>query len=175
MRSRIRTGNGQLESKQPESSQPATDMDLQGDGRSTREKPNTTDKAAPVSHLPVTTVQQLQADKSWTFEEAASEAAEFRDERNWAQFHNPKDLAISISLEASELLEIFQWSGVDLERSGRLDDMCDELADVLIYCTLLADRLGVNPGQIMHEKIQKNAEKYPVSKARGTSKKYTEL
>ena len=100
-----------------------------------------------------------------TFEDAASKALAFREERDWAQFHNPKDLAISISLEASELLEAFQWSGSDLE----------ELADVAIYCIYLADALGVGLADAVSAKIDANTEKYPADKSRGSSRKYTEL
>ena len=110
-----------------------------------------------------------------TFEEAQRQALQFRDARDWAQFHNSKDLAISISLEAAELLESFQWSGEDLEPGEKLDNVTEELADVLIYCVLLADHLGVDPATIMLEKVSKNAEKYPVEKAKGSSRKYTEL
>lgn len=110
-----------------------------------------------------------------TFEEAQQLAVAFRDERDWAQFHNPKDLAISISLEAAELLEVFQWSGNDLECGGKRDHIKEELADVLIYCSLLADRLGLDPAQIMADKIKVNATKYPAEKSRSSSAKYTEL
>lgn len=110
-----------------------------------------------------------------SFEEAQKRALQFRDDRDWAQFHNSKDLAISISLEAAELLESFQWSGADLEPGGKSDHVKEELADVLIYCSLLADHLGVDPASIMLEKISKNEEKYPVEKAKGSSRKYTEL
>ena len=109
------------------------------------------------------------------FEDVQAEVAAFRDYRDWRQFHNPKDLAISVSLEASELLENFQWSGTDLECKDKEASIGEELADVMIYCLLLADRLGMDPVQLMHDKIQKNARKYPVDKARGSSKKYTEL
>ncbi len=99
----------------------------------------------------------------------------FRDDRNWSQFHNPKDLAISINLEAAELLEIFQWSGEDLECLERLDEVKEELADVLCYSILLADRYGLDHDEIIRNKMQKNAEKYPVEKAAGVSTKYTNL
>ena len=99
----------------------------------------------------------------------------FRDDRDWRQFHNPKDLAISISLEASELLEIFQWSADDLECSDKLCKVREELADVLSYSVLLADRLGLDLDEILREKIRKNEEKYPVEKAYGNKAKYTEL
>lgn len=99
----------------------------------------------------------------------------FRDERNWDQFHNPKDLAISISIEAAELLEVFQWSGTDLERSEKLENIKEELADILIYSTLLAEKLNLDISEIIEEKLKKNGEKYQKEKAFGTSKKYTEL
>ena len=99
----------------------------------------------------------------------------FRDERDWRQFHNPKDLAISICLEASELLEIFQWSATDLECSEKMDEICEELADVLSYSILLADRLGIDMDEIICEKMKKNAEKYPCEAAKGNEAKYTEL
>ena len=99
----------------------------------------------------------------------------FRDDRNWRQFHNPKDLAISISLEAAELLEIFQWSADDLECTEKLEHLKEELADVLSYSILLADRCGLDLDEIIQKKMQKNAEKYPVEKASGVSTKYTDL
>lgn len=99
----------------------------------------------------------------------------FRDDRNWSQFHNPKDLAISLNLEAAELLEIFQWSGSDLECLEKLDKVKEELADVLCYSILLADRYGLDLDEIIQAKMQKNAEKYPVEKAAGVSTKYTDL
>ena len=99
----------------------------------------------------------------------------FRDERDWAQFHNPKDLAISINLEASELLEIFQWSGEDTECVDKLDKIKEELADVLCYCVLMADRCGLDMDEIIRDKMARNAEKYPVQEAYGSSQKYIEL
>ena len=99
----------------------------------------------------------------------------FRDERDWSQFHNPKDLALSISLEASELLEIFQWSGTDLECRDKLPEIREELADVLCYCILMADRLGLDMDEIIREKMKKNGEKYPAALAKGSKEKYTEL
>jgi NTP pyrophosphatase (non-canonical NTP hydrolase) len=99
----------------------------------------------------------------------------FRDQRSWAQFHNPKDLAISLSLEASELLEIFQWSGTDLVCEGKLDKIREELADVLCYSILLADRCGLDMDEIIVEKVKRNGEKYPVEAAYGSKEKYTEL
>ena len=107
--------------------------------------------------------------------ETADIVKKFRDDRNWRQFHNPKDLAISINLEASELLEIYQWSADDLECIDKIDKVKEELADVLSYSILLADRYGLDLDEIIQEKMKKNAEKYPVEKATGVSTKYTEL
>ena len=99
----------------------------------------------------------------------------FRDDRNWKQFHNPKDLAISISLEAAELLEVFQWSGADLECRDKLDKIKEELADVINYAVLMADACGLDLDEIVREKVRRNEEKYPVEKAFGNKAKYTEL
>ena len=100
---------------------------------------------------------------------------QFRDERDWKQFHNPKDLAISISLEAAELLEIFQWSGADLMRDDKREGIEEEIADIVNYCILMADACKLDLDEIVQKKVSKNAQKYPVSKAHGTSLKYTEL
>ena len=110
-----------------------------------------------------------------TFEDAAAKAIQFRDDREWKPFHNPKDLAISVSLEASELLELFQWSGADLEAAGKKPQMAEELAAVMIYCIYMADALHIDIPAAILKKIEKNAAKYPVDKAKGNSKKYTEL
>ena len=100
----------------------------------------------------------------------------FRDERDWRQFHTPKDLAISMSLEASELLEIFQWSGSDVTcDEAKLSKVREELADVLSYCILMADVCGLDLDEIMNAKVDKNEAKYPVEKARGSAAKYTKL
>ena len=99
----------------------------------------------------------------------------FRDDRNWKQFHNPKDLAISISLEASELLEVFQWSADDLVCAGKIDKIKEELADVLNYCILMADACGLDIDEIIQAKVKRNSEKYPVELAFGNKAKYTEL
>ena len=94
----------------------------------------------------------------------------FTKERDWDQFHSPANLAKSIVIEAGELLECFQWSD-----SFDKEKVCEELADVVNYSILLADKLGVSLEEITMKKIEKNAKKYPVDKAKGTSKKYTEL
>ncbi|MBQ2861781.1 MAG: nucleotide pyrophosphohydrolase [Oscillospiraceae bacterium] len=99
----------------------------------------------------------------------------FRDDRNWRQFHNPKDLAISVSLEAAELLEVFQWSASDLVCEEKKDKIKEELADVLNYCILLADACGLDLDEIITAKVKRNSEKYPVELAYGSKEKYTEL
>jgi len=102
----------------------------------------------------------------------------FRDERDWKQFHSPRNLATSISIEAAELLELFQWSSDatmadDLE--ARRPDVQRELADILIYCLLLAEGAGIDPAAAIRAKLAENDAKYPTEKARGSRVKYTEL
>ena len=94
----------------------------------------------------------------------------FVAEREWAQFHTPENLAKSISIEAAELLECFQWKAT--ADSSRVKE---ELADVLTYCLLLADRLGVDPDQIVLDKLELTRAKYPADRARGRSTKYDAL
>ena len=108
-------------------------------------------------------------------QETINEVLKFRDDRNWKQFHNPKDLAISISLETAELLEVFQWSAADTVCEDKKDKIREELADVLNYCILMADVCDLDMDEIVVEKIKKNNEKYPVEKARDSAKKYDEL
>lgn len=107
--------------------------------------------------------------------EIEEEIRTFVHERNWEQFHTPKDLAISISLEANELLEKFQWSGKETDVPAKRDGMKEELADVFIYCFMMADAIGVDPRSIIQEKLEQNRKKYPVSLSYGNSLKYTEL
>ena len=99
-----------------------------------------------------------------------SEILKFQRDRDWEQFHTPSNLAKSISIEAGELLEHFQWDD-DFDKS----EVVDELADVLNYCYLLADALDVNVDEIILNKIQKNGEKYPICKPKGVSTKYDKL
>ncbi|WP_059050272.1 nucleotide pyrophosphohydrolase [Paenibacillus senegalimassiliensis] len=99
----------------------------------------------------------------------------FREERNWGQFHNPKDLAISLSLEASELLENFQWKSSEETVATKRQELADELADVLIYAFFLAEALDLNVEDIIRSKMKKNAAKYPVDKSFGKMTKYNEL
>ncbi len=96
----------------------------------------------------------------------------FRDERDWKQFHNPKDLAIALSVEAGELLELFLWKKQD--QAERLK-VKEELADVFAFAFLLAEKYGFDVKEIVLDKLSSNSEKYPVEKAKGTAKKYNEL
>lgn len=91
-------------------------------------------------------------------------------ERDWQQFHSPENLAKSISIEAAELLECFQWNS-----DGDREEVADELADVLTYALLLADKLDLAPEQIIRAKLERTAQKYPVEKAKGRSTKYDRL
>ena len=108
-------------------------------------------------------------------EETINKILKFRDDRDWKQFHNPKDRAISISLEAAELLEVFQWSGADVSNEGKQDKIKEELADVVNYCVLMADACELDLDEIIQEKIKINERKYPVEKAKGRSDKYDKL
>ena len=94
----------------------------------------------------------------------------FRDDRDWRKFHNEKDLAISISLEASELLELFQWKQSEEVTTNSLERIKEELADVLIYSMMLADNLQLDIEQIIEEKLEKNKAKYPVKLSKGIIK-----
>ena len=108
-------------------------------------------------------------------EETINAILKFRDDRNWKQFHNPKDLAISISLEAAELLEVFQWSGADTLCEDKIDKIKEELADVINYCILMADACNLDVDEIVMEKIIKNNVKYPIEKSKNSAKKYNAL
>jgi len=96
----------------------------------------------------------------------------FRNERDWEQFHNPKDLSIALSIEANELLELFLWKKPE---EANLEKVKEELADVFAYAFLIADKYNFNVGDIVLEKIKKNAEKYPIEKSKGIATKYDKL
>ena len=96
----------------------------------------------------------------------------FRDERDWKQFHNPKDLALALSIEAGELLEAFLWKSPE---EADIEKVKEELADVFAYGLLLAETYELDVKQIVLDKIEHNHRKYPISKAKGSAKKYTEL
>lgn len=114
-----------------------------------------------------TDLQQLQA-----------ELRQFAQDRDWDQFHSPKNLATALSIEAAELLEHFQWLTEEQSRTlpqDRLDQVGEEIADVLLYLAQLSDKLGIDPMEAAKRKLLRNAEKYPIDRAKGNSKKYTEL
>jgi dCTP diphosphatase len=116
--------------------------------------------------------------KGDSFAELTDLVLKFRQEREWKQFHNPKDMALSLSLEVGELLELMQWrNGLELEKHlrKRRKDVADELSDVLGWVLLLAHDLEIDLGESFHRKIRDNEKKYPIHKARGVAKKYTEL
>lgn len=113
-----------------------------------------------------------------TLPEIQAQIRAFRDARDWLQFHNPKNLAISIALEAGELLEHFQWRSFEESQAhaeAAREDLADEMADIAIYLAEFADLLGIDLLAAMEAKLAKNAAKYPVEKARGSHKKYTDL
>lgn len=105
-------------------------------------------------------------------EELIRDLINFRNERDWEQFHNPKDLALAINIEAGELLELFLWKNAD---EANVEKVKEELADIFSFALLLAHRYQLDVKQIIQDKIKKNGEKYPVSKSKGTAKKYNEL
>ena len=100
------------------------------------------------------------------------ELIKFRNEREWEQFHNPKDLAIALNIEAAELLELFLWKG---HEEANIDKIKEELADVFAYAFLIAEKYNLNVKEILNSKIKLNAEKYPIDKAKGKSTKYNQL
>lgn len=103
-------------------------------------------------------------------EEIMKQLDEFNKERDWDQFHSPENLAKSIAIESGELLECFQWNN-----EYNKQEVCEELADVFTYCIQLAMKIGINPEDIILQKLEKTKSKYPVSKAKGVSTKYNKL
>ena len=104
-------------------------------------------------------------------QETIERIRKFTDDRDWDQFHTPANLAKSISIEANELLECFQWSDTEYD----LEHVKVELADVIVYCQNMLDKLGLDVDEIVMSKMAKNEAKYPVEKAKGSSAKYDEL
>ena len=98
------------------------------------------------------------------------EIEQFNKERDWDQFHSPENLAKSIAIESGELLECFQWNN-----NYNKDEVCEELADVFTYCIMMADKLEVDPKEIILKKLDKTRKKYPIDKAKGVSTKYNKL
>lgn len=109
------------------------------------------------------------------YQKVIEKLIEFRDERNWQQFHDSKNLALALSIEAAELNELFLWKKEHELTDVNHEKLKEELADVLAYAFLLAEKHELDVFEIVLDKIRKNAAKYPVEKARGTAKKYTEL
>jgi NTP pyrophosphatase (non-canonical NTP hydrolase) len=105
-------------------------------------------------------------------EELITTLKKFRDERDWEQFHNPKDLALAINVEAGELLELFLWKNAE---DANKEKVKEELADIFSFAFLLADKYDFDVKEIVLDKIKLNGEKYPIDKAKGTAKKYNEL
>jgi len=119
-------------------------------------------------------------DETTNLAELRGRVQKFVDERDWGKYHNPKDVAISIAIEAAELMEHFQWareSEVEeiMEDQGKAAEIADELADVMIYCLSFANALGIDVARAVIEKIEKNKIKYPAGQVKGTYKKYTDL
>ncbi len=119
-----------------------------------------------------------QTDDTANIAELKARVVAFRDARDWRQFHNPKDLAISLLLEASEVLEHFQWKNAD-EMAKHVqenkDDVAEELADTFYWVLLIANDLGIDLAEAFTKKLAKNEAKYPKEKATGNHKKYTQL
>jgi len=105
-------------------------------------------------------------------EEALKKLLSFRDEREWSQFHNPKDLALAISIEANELLAEFLWKK---HEDANLEKVKQEVADVMTFCLFMCEKYGWDSEQIILEKLEENKKKYPVDKSKGNAKKYTDL
>ncbi len=99
----------------------------------------------------------------------------FCDERDWSQFHDPKNLAISLQLEASEVLELFQWTKDNQAKEGKEEDIADELADVMYWLIMLSNHYKIDLTSALEKKMDKNEKKYPIEKAKGKAIKYTEL
>lgn len=104
-------------------------------------------------------------------QETIDRIRQFTEDRDWDQFHSPANLAKSISIEANELLECFQWSDNDFD----IDEVKEELADVLVYCRNMLDKLELDEDEIVNAKMEKNEKKYPVEKAKGKADKYDKL
>lgn len=110
-------------------------------------------------------------------EQLIDQLRQFADERDWDQFHSPKNLSMALAVEASELLEIFQWMSEAESLSPDADTrqrISDELADVFVYCLLMSNKLDIDLLQAANNKLKQNADKYPADKVRGSAKKYTE-
>lgn len=109
------------------------------------------------------------------FNEVTKSIKEFCEEREWSKFHDPKNLALSLNLESMEVLELFQWTKDNQINPDKLEELPDELADVLYWLIMLSNHYDIDLIKSLEKKMEKNREKYPVEKAKGISKKYTEL
>lgn len=99
----------------------------------------------------------------------------FAKDRNWGQFHDPKNIAVSLSLEAAEVLELFQWTKNNELQKGKVVELANELADVYYWVLMLSDKYGIDIDESLNKKMEVNEKKYPISKAKNSSRKYTEL
>src|SRR5687768_4695109 len=120
----------------------------------------------------------MQSMSDATISELTQLAIKFRDERDWKQFHNPKDMALSLALEASEVLELMQWkNSEELQRhlEANRARLSEELSDVLFWVLAMANDFSIDLGEAFKQKLIKNAAKYPIGKAKGVSTKYTDL
>lgn len=140
--------------------------------------------AAPGGTLPAmkktTSPRRARVKKLDSLPALIAEVRRFRDERDWSQFHTPKNLAAAIAIEAAELQERFLWKSDkeierDLKDNAKRDAVVEEVADVLLFALLLADRLDIDVGKAIADKLASNEQKYPVALARGNARKYTEL
>lgn len=111
----------------------------------------------------------------YKYKDIISQLLKFRDDREWQQFHDSKNLALAISIEASELNELFLWKEKPESENVNVDKLKEELADILSFAFLLANKHSLDPFEIIADKIQKNEAKYPVDKAKGKADKYTDL
>ena len=109
------------------------------------------------------------------YNEVLAQLIKFRDDRDWQQFHDSKNLATAISIEAAELNELFLWKTINESKDVDVEKIKEELADILSFSFLLAEKHGLDPFEIVSDKIKVNAEKYPIQTAKGTAKKYNEL
>lgn len=109
------------------------------------------------------------------FNEVSKSIKEFCEEREWSKFHDPKNLALSLNLESMEVLELFQWTKDNEINPDKLSELPDELADVLYWVIMLSNHYSIDLIESLKKKMEKNKEKYPIEKAKGISKKYTEL
>ncbi len=117
----------------------------------------------------------LLADMNQDLQTLQERIKQFCADRDWSQFHDPKNLAISLQLEASEVLELFQWTKDNQVVKGKEGEVADELADVMYWLLMLANHYDIDLVQALDEKMNKNEEKYPIEKAKGVATKYNEL